>query len=458
MRKSVPEDRSMGGDRPAVGDGFGQDHPHAHRDRLPAVLASYVEGQPAVPVHLGEKGARIDQLGFQLDDEEGAARRVPRQNVNGAAFSEDGEGGLGDELPAADASEELSHCLLHGGVGRVDESIAGAAAVPGGYVEPDLEDLGDAPQVAQAELVQPAALGPGHEVSRHAGLLSHVGLSESVSKAHRSKDAPEAQVVHGRIMPGGCYGGLMAPLSRAYCGRGGLRPARGSVRLGWFAAALGFGPAGAGEGLARCSVRRGPGGGDVCLGSRAVWGRRGLGPARSRVGWGRSGASVQAGVASSEAAAVRRQRGSSRARGPVVRPSGRGGRGGRRGPVVGQRLAVGRRGALAVRPEERAVRPVPRRRPGLAAGRGAAAVWPVPRRCGRGWQPGAVPRRCGRGHRCGHPSQLDDVGADAGADARVDAGRVTAPMPGGDGGRDDEADADPDAGPRCRPRCRPRRR
>jgi hypothetical protein len=378
----------MGGDRPAVGDGLGQDHPHAHRDRLPAVLAGYVEGQPAVPVHLGEEGARIDQLGFQLDDEEGAARRVPRQNVNGAAFSEDGEGGLGDELPAAHASEELSHCLLHGGVGRVDESIAGAAAVPGGYVEPDLEDLGDAPQVAQAELVQPAALGPGHEVSRHAGLLSHVGLSESVSKAHRSKDAPEAQVVHGRIMPGGCYGGLMAPLSRAYCGRGGLRPARGSVGPGWFAAALGFGPVGAGGRLPWGSVRLGPGAAGSVFGPAGAGGRRRLpgvasgvgpawsGPARSRVGWGRSGASVQAEVASSEAAAVRRQRGSSGARGPVVRPSGRGGRGGRRGSVVGQRPAVGRRGALAVRPEERAVRPVPRRRPGLAAGRGAAAVWP----------------------------------------------------------------------------------
>jgi hypothetical protein len=100
-------------DEQADGDSF----------RLPAQPSRDRGSKPLLLVELRQERAELDQLRLELDDEEGAGRRMPAQEVDGAALAVLRIGHLGAHSPVGQGSDPRRDVIGESGMAGVDDAI-----------------------------------------------------------------------------------------------------------------------------------------------------------------------------------------------------------------------------------------------------------------------------------------------------------------------------------------------
>ncbi len=91
-RQLGPQRRGVRSERPSVRPAVRHDHPRRDRHRIPTPRTSHGRREPALAIQGGHELADVDDLGLQLDDQQDPACRVPREDVDDAAFAVDREG------------------------------------------------------------------------------------------------------------------------------------------------------------------------------------------------------------------------------------------------------------------------------------------------------------------------------------------------------------------------------
>ena len=105
----------MVGDSSPVGSPIREDNPLGDDDRVPVAFSGNHPCETAAPIGGLQESVHVDQLGFDLDEQECPRRMVPGDDVNDAALAEVVERGLGSKLPTG-SSEHDRDTLRHGGV------------------------------------------------------------------------------------------------------------------------------------------------------------------------------------------------------------------------------------------------------------------------------------------------------------------------------------------------------
>ena len=90
----------MGLDPTPVGPAVGNDQPRGHRARCPAPAVADNGRQSSLSIERPDQLVDVGELRLQLDDEQGAASLMPRQDVDDASLAVDREGHLWRKDPA----------------------------------------------------------------------------------------------------------------------------------------------------------------------------------------------------------------------------------------------------------------------------------------------------------------------------------------------------------------------
>ena len=112
--KLGPQRRGVRSDRSSVRPAVRHDHPRRDRHRIPPRERATAAASRRLRSRGGHELADVDDLGLQLDHQQDPACRVPREDVDDAAFAVDREGDLRLRDPARKIPEEnraISSCI-----------------------------------------------------------------------------------------------------------------------------------------------------------------------------------------------------------------------------------------------------------------------------------------------------------------------------------------------------------
>lgn len=148
---------------------------------------------------------RVDQLldvvdtRLDLDQEEGPARVVPRDDVHGTALAEVVEAPLGRDIPAL--ANQCAHGDLHeSGVLLVQQPRPVAAAPPGVDARADLQYVADPAHGADRDTFEPTELDLGDPALTAAGLRRDVDLPPASLASNGANQPSHTFVFHARIL------------------------------------------------------------------------------------------------------------------------------------------------------------------------------------------------------------------------------------------------------------------
>ena len=183
-----------------------------------------------------KRGLNIAQIALDLDEEQGAAIRMPGRDVHRTAVAVVVERVLGRRLPTQ-ADQPPNHCLDKRGVSPIDLSLDGRAASRSGF-EGKLDPGGAShcPGRRDVHLGEMAAFESRDGTSAHPCSCSQVRLPQAESAPLRANPGADPQVVHAASVAGGdqpAISGLTAPVReapRATYGASALNRARGGLR------------------------------------------------------------------------------------------------------------------------------------------------------------------------------------------------------------------------------------
>jgi hypothetical protein len=141
----------MGSHSAAVRHRLAHHNPHTHRIRIPAALAGDAPRQSAISVYLRKQLMHVDELRLELDNQQGPATLMERQDVDHAPLPEHSERHLGGHYPIRQAAEDAGQALAHGRVAAVEQAIQIAATPTRNEVDANLEDTADRKQAIERE-------------------------------------------------------------------------------------------------------------------------------------------------------------------------------------------------------------------------------------------------------------------------------------------------------------------
>ncbi len=123
-RKRVPQHRPMARQSRAVRPAGRHDHPDRHRQRIPAAFTGDLPRESTPPTHLADQDVDVNDVRLQLDHDQGALARMPRQDIGHASLPEDRERDLRIQEPARQVlGEPARDRLVQSGMPTVDETI-----------------------------------------------------------------------------------------------------------------------------------------------------------------------------------------------------------------------------------------------------------------------------------------------------------------------------------------------
>lgn len=102
-----------------IGGTVGNDNPYSHDGRDPTAITDDFGGQSTLAIDRAHQVADVDDVGLQLDDEQGPRLRVPRHDVHDSAFAADRERDFRRHLPAGKRQERPSHRLMQRAVASI---------------------------------------------------------------------------------------------------------------------------------------------------------------------------------------------------------------------------------------------------------------------------------------------------------------------------------------------------
>ena len=154
---------------PPVGTTVRDQQPRRKAVGPPVACCSDLWGEPNLPVKGPQHLGNIDDLGLQLDDEEGASPRVPREAVDDAPLTVDRERRLRGELPTTRIREPSGEGLMERGMACIHDPIELSATPAQGVVGPSIEGKGDRPDLRHRDAIPKTALHPRDVGFGHAG-------------------------------------------------------------------------------------------------------------------------------------------------------------------------------------------------------------------------------------------------------------------------------------------------
>jgi hypothetical protein len=161
-RKSGAKDVAVLGEPPSVSAAVDHEEPSGDDLRQPPAIGRNPTAQPQLAIEGAEGFRDVDELGFELDDEQRPRSGVPSEGVDHAPLAVDGEGHLGRDLPGTDIGEPASESLMQRGVTGTDDAIELAPAPAQRVVRPAVERLGCGSDGLHGQLIGKPALHPGH--------------------------------------------------------------------------------------------------------------------------------------------------------------------------------------------------------------------------------------------------------------------------------------------------------
>lgn len=179
-----------------VGAAVRNEQPRGNGPWTPLARGGDLGSQPDLPIE-GPKHLRdIDDLGLELDNEEGASPGMPGEGVDHASFAVDRERHLRRELPVTNPREPSGEGLMERGMARVHDPIELAAAPAKGVVGPGVERQRGGHDLRHRQAIREAALDPRDVGFRHARARRQLGLRPTDADPQRSKRGPEPMGVH----------------------------------------------------------------------------------------------------------------------------------------------------------------------------------------------------------------------------------------------------------------------
>jgi hypothetical protein len=140
----------VGPNSAAVRHRLAHHNPHTHGVRIPAAFAGDTPRQSSISVHLPKQFMHVDELRLELDDQEGPATRMERQDVDHAPLPEHSERNLGRHHPTRQPAEDAGQALVQGRVAGVEQAIQVAATPTRNEVNANLEDTADRKKLSRA--------------------------------------------------------------------------------------------------------------------------------------------------------------------------------------------------------------------------------------------------------------------------------------------------------------------
>ena len=132
-----------------VGARVGQDHPCRDADRSPGAIVGDRTGESLLPVERPKHFVDVDQLRLELDDQQRAGGRVPRELVDDAALPEDREGDLRHDLPTGPNQNRRRHIFRQHRVCPAQQSVGVATSPSPDDFDTDVHRCPDSPNGGQ---------------------------------------------------------------------------------------------------------------------------------------------------------------------------------------------------------------------------------------------------------------------------------------------------------------------
>lgn len=196
-----PQQRPMRGDPTVVRTAVGKHDPLSDNDRHPFAFLRDDPREPPAPIGHREQTRNIDELGLDLDEQQGPRGGVPRDKVDDTPLTKVAERCLRPNLPAG-RDKHRRQPLAHDGVAPRDDSLDLAAAPARLQAEPNLEDARDSSNGRNSQLIEMAALSVRIDGARDPGTTGTVELPPAEPKPKAAEEAPEAEIVHEpRVWP-----------------------------------------------------------------------------------------------------------------------------------------------------------------------------------------------------------------------------------------------------------------
>lgn len=166
---------------------------------MPAKVARHHYGHDSsFAIECRQQFLYVDDLGLDLYQEQGAAGRKPRQDVNGSAFAANVEGVLDPDLPTQ--PNQVGYDMLDdGGVALIDQPGQIGAPPSRFQLQPDVDGSSHRAERADCQL---SKVTPFHEGSRalaHAREQRNVELAEAAPQSNRTNRGSDPNVFHGGI-------------------------------------------------------------------------------------------------------------------------------------------------------------------------------------------------------------------------------------------------------------------
>jgi hypothetical protein len=189
-RKAMARDRSPA--RPTLGD----DDPATDDPRCPAPASRDPRGKPQPDVHRGHQVVHVDQLGLQLDHEQGPVVGMPGQGVDDATLSIRRERDLWLDDPSGQGGELDRERLMHRRMTRADDPGEIAAAPPDHEVEVDVEGRGHRTERADRHSTDLATLDSTHDVTRRVRGDADLVLRQLEAQTNGLEPPTDLAIVH----------------------------------------------------------------------------------------------------------------------------------------------------------------------------------------------------------------------------------------------------------------------
>jgi hypothetical protein len=187
---------SVCGQPAMVGSAVADDQADRDRGRLPAEVLDDLAREPSLPIQRGQDLADINDRGLELEDKQRAGRRVPRQEIDHAAFSPDRERDFRPNDPLGQPADPPGDTLGKGGVSSVDDSLNACATGSREQLDADFEGVGHLAQDPERHLVEVTLLDPDDRSARYLGGIGKILLAPVSVDASRANGHAEHEVVH----------------------------------------------------------------------------------------------------------------------------------------------------------------------------------------------------------------------------------------------------------------------
>ena len=188
-------------DSPFIGARSRQDDPCGNGRRVPAAVTTHTPGQTPLAIHRAKQSIGVDELGLQLDDEEGASPRMPQDEVDDAPLPEDVERHLRHGRPRYGVtSQRTRDRLVQARVAERQHPVQFPAAPSRDPAEADLQGAADSPEEVGGIRPKVAALHQRDGLATHVGGVGEVLLAPSPSDPRHSDRRAESDVIHPTSM------------------------------------------------------------------------------------------------------------------------------------------------------------------------------------------------------------------------------------------------------------------